>query len=117
MNEVAPNLVIEVNGVQHYKTNDGALMVYHPEYGSMHVSKRLGSDWSMKHAYGMLPTGFFFETISSGGTVAQALERATNFHMSEELNEFGKQVEEWYATDPPPLPLNKSGICGKYPPF
>lgn len=92
MTDEAPNLVIEDDKVQHYVAN-GALNVYSPKYGTMHVT-RVNDAFSLKHAHGMLPPGFFFETISSGFSVAEALAR-TGFAKDAALEKFGERVEDW----------------------
>lgn len=100
--EVAANLVLEDDGTQHF-TNDGALHVYSPRYGTMHIERVAGGGWRVKHAQGMLPPGWFYDTIGFGPTLATAIARAAGLPESNAVDKFAERVLPWAqaATDHP----------------
>jgi hypothetical protein len=98
---VSPDLVIEDDGCQHFPAVEpGAIMVYSPVIGSMHIAKSRRGGYTVKHSRGMLPPGCFFDAIASGPTVAHAIKNAAGMPGNgpdKSLVAFGKRVEGWMS--------------------
>lgn len=103
MSEVADDLVIEDDGVQHYRGEGGSLNVYSPKFGTIHIAASTNGGWVVKHARGMLPSGWFFDAVAHGPTIAKAIQNAAGLggdslnpiKPSRDLVALAKRISKW----------------------